>query len=754
MFSRYFGKPSVQIAFTSGGRDFDVAQVLDYVDASREYGRLARPGAEGRQAFLARLADLNRRLRRYGQALADVRAALALADEPDDGDAAPQATDLRYLEGKILLRLARFREAAALFRAVSADPACGDELHWRAQLQLGRVLARQGRDAAAIETLREVIAHPIAPHNLFQGRLDLIHAHLRSGELDEAEAVCTDARPGADADEDAAPSIWRYYHAWLLVSRRRLRDGIGELTRARDEFERLQFNNGVGIAELSLAQALFEACDFDACQEAVLRSLSAASAAGSGVTRSAGLITSGYAYFVAGQPEQALRQFLHARHIAERAEAVDWTCRAIEGRSDVQSFHGDFDDATAEIEVSLALRNRIGDRTGECWDENNLGNVLKQRGDFEGAWRHYDRAEAVARDLGDTHLVAASQANRGEALLAAGRLDEAESHLEQSVATLSGREPGVLLARTLKHHAQLCSIRDDWTRAFELFDRALEAQRGDENPIVVAEILISKALSHHDKNENERANELLEHAAETLGPVVCPPLQERVRHLRREIRQRSHAKVVLSRYLDHRVVDRLMARPERRLAINVHQEVTVLFSDIRSYSTLSENLSAQDVVRLLNEHFEGMTEVINAHGGIIDKFIGDAVMAVFGAPGSPAAHDAADAVRAAVEMIARRAELDEQRTARGEAPVRIGVGLYTGPVVMGHIGSSTHTNYTVIGDTVNVAARLEALTKEYRVPVLLGDTTHERLGGEIPCRRVDEMTVRGRQQATVLYTPE
>src|SRR6185503_10587278 len=135
------------------------------------------------------------------------------------------------------------------------------------------------------------------------------------------------------------------------------------------------------------------------------------------------------------------------------------------------------------------------------------------------------------------------------------------------------------------------------------------------------------------------------------------------------------------------------------------------FSDIRGYTTLTERLGAQEVVAFLNEHFTAMTDEIVAHGGTIDKFMGDAVMAVFGDPGKPAPDDAIRAVRAAIAMVQRREALNRERSRRGLEPIEIGVGIDSGLIVMGNIGSSRRFTFTVIGDAVNSASRLEGLTK-------------------------------------------
>src|SRR5207245_3986389 len=140
-------------------------------------------------------------------------------------------------------------------------------------------------------------------------------------------------------------------------------------------------------------------------------------------------------------------------------------------------------------------------------------------------------------------------------------------------------------------------------------------------------------------------------------------------------------------------------------------ELTIRFSDIRGFTRLSEKLPAQEVVRMLNDYFELMVDILFEHEGILDKFIGDAIMGLWGAP-VKRPDDATNAVRAAVKMQKRVAEWNEERVAQGKEPIRIGIGLHTGQVVVGNMGSSKALSYTAIGDGVNLASRLCGIAGE------------------------------------------
>ncbi len=181
------------------------------------------------------------------------------------------------------------------------------------------------------------------------------------------------------------------------------------------------------------------------------------------------------------------------------------------------------------------------------------------------------------------------------------------------------------------------------------------------------------------------------------------------------------------------------------------REVSVLFADIRGFTSISETLSPPELLQLLNAYLGRMSRVIEGEQGVIDKYIGDEVMAIFGAPLSFEDH-AVRAVAAGVGMLRELSRFNAEES--HASPLRIGIGIATGPVIAGNAGSPERLNYTVLGDTVNVASRLQGLTKEYGVPLILSGATYERVATAFPCRLLGKVAVRGRQQETALYTVE
>jgi adenylate cyclase len=180
------------------------------------------------------------------------------------------------------------------------------------------------------------------------------------------------------------------------------------------------------------------------------------------------------------------------------------------------------------------------------------------------------------------------------------------------------------------------------------------------------------------------------------------------------------------------------------------KEVVVFFSDIRGFTAFSEHRSPEQVVAMLNEYFAVMVKVINHHGGVVDKFIGDAIMAIWGAP-KGSEEDSRKALRACIEMRKGLADLNEKRIARGEPPLMIGMGLHAGTAISGTIGSDERMEYTVIGNTVNTASRIEASTKAFGADLLVTDDVIAKVGDNFILDYAGAAEVKGRSEAIKMY---
>jgi adenylate cyclase len=202
----------------------------------------------------------------------------------------------------------------------------------------------------------------------------------------------------------------------------------------------------------------------------------------------------------------------------------------------------------------------------------------------------------------------------------------------------------------------------------------------------------------------------------------------------------------LERFLASETVERVLAGDTLALA-GERRVVTVLFADLRGSTRLADTMLPADVVEHLNRYVGAMAESVFAHGGMLDKFLGDGLMAIFGVMDEPTA-GAMPAVRAALTIRQRLALLNEGRT----EPVRFGIGIHTGEVVLGAVGISRRTDFTAVGDTVNTASRLEGLCKRFGVDCILSDTTASRLNESVALRSLGPAAVRGKARPMPLLT--
>ncbi|MFC1670646.1 adenylate/guanylate cyclase domain-containing protein [Spirochaetota bacterium] len=213
-------------------------------------------------------------------------------------------------------------------------------------------------------------------------------------------------------------------------------------------------------------------------------------------------------------------------------------------------------------------------------------------------------------------------------------------------------------------------------------------------------------------------------------------------------------RTVLSKFVPKDIIDNLVERKsDVDFMTGEKREVAILFSDIRSFTTISENNSAENVVSFLNNLFNVMGKIIEKHGGIIDKFIGDAILAIFGAPKSYD-DNSLRAVKAAVEMTKALKEVNIDELELPGGGVNIGIGIHEGNAIVGNIGFSDKFDYTVIGDTVNLASRLEGLTKHYHQHIIVSDSLKDKVEKHVMLREVDNVKVKGKSESTSIYAVE
>ncbi len=215
-------------------------------------------------------------------------------------------------------------------------------------------------------------------------------------------------------------------------------------------------------------------------------------------------------------------------------------------------------------------------------------------------------------------------------------------------------------------------------------------------------------------------------------------------------RQKKQIRSAFSKYLDPNVVEQVTANPDRLCLGGERLELSVLFSDIRSFTSISEGLSPDHLVALLNDYLTVMTRIVLHNKGLLDKYIGDAVMAVFGAP-YPYPDHPVEACRTALEMHRQLEMLNHSLEKRGLPRLAIGIGINTGDMVAGNMGSQERFDYTVMGDNVNLASRLEGLTKTYGVGTIISQYTQDRVGVHFWTRTLDFVRVKGKNDAVEIF---
>jgi class 3 adenylate cyclase len=225
----------------------------------------------------------------------------------------------------------------------------------------------------------------------------------------------------------------------------------------------------------------------------------------------------------------------------------------------------------------------------------------------------------------------------------------------------------------------------------------------------------------------------LEATTEVAGKDIAGALAASMTQMAAGLRERDRVKEIFGRYIATQVSDRIL-----KGEVNLGGEarvVTILFSDIRNFTGMAEQMTPHQVVTFLNDYFSEMVEAVFEQGGVLDKFIGDGLMAVFGS----------------LRMKALLGKINAERAAVGKPPVQIGIGIHTDEVIVGNIGSTRRLEYTVVGDGVNTSSRVQALNKEFGTTILITDTTYGAVRDQFDCRAMPEHAIRGKQQVLHFY---
>ena len=219
------------------------------------------------------------------------------------------------------------------------------------------------------------------------------------------------------------------------------------------------------------------------------------------------------------------------------------------------------------------------------------------------------------------------------------------------------------------------------------------------------------------------------------------------------IAQKREQKIrsIFQKYVPGDVIDQFFAHPESML-VGDSRVLAVLFADIRGFTTIAERLRPEDVVENLNAYFSVMVDIIQGRQGIVDKYIGDSIMAFYGAPVKHE-DDALQAVESGLDMLAALKEFNDRQSRAGQPEFHIGIGINYGVVIVGNVGSEKKMDYTAMGDGVNLASRLEELTKMYDVQFIISEAVRSRVHEKVPCRLIDTVRVKGKETEVKIYHP-
>ena len=215
-------------------------------------------------------------------------------------------------------------------------------------------------------------------------------------------------------------------------------------------------------------------------------------------------------------------------------------------------------------------------------------------------------------------------------------------------------------------------------------------------------------------------------------------------------RKARSMKKAFSNYVSADLVAKIIKNPDSLKLGGEKREISILFSDIRGFTSISEQLSPEDLVQMLNEYLDPMTKIVLEEMGMLDKYVGDAIMAIYNAPLDVSKH-AEHACRTALKMVAKLVEINRSFAMRDIQAIDIGVGINTGEVVVGNMGSSMRFDYTAIGDEVNLASRLEGLNKMYGTNIIVSESTRLKAGSGLPFREIDLVAVKGKQKPVAIH---
>jgi class 3 adenylate cyclase/tetratricopeptide (TPR) repeat protein len=628
---------------------------------------------------------------------------------------APTLTELLdlALQAERLGRFAEARESLRKAIALDGGPATLD-----ARLRLGRLLIGTSQESDLAEAERELTTARSLAEQAGAQRSAAVAIHglalLARNRNDPARTQqLLDESPAAS--EAAAPNParaqWLHYHGLLRADRGDLNAAERFYFRAHQVYQECHSNPGLAWVCDSLANLL--------------------------VRR--------------GKPAYALR--FAQQSLELKRELGDRFGMAISHGTAGRALHllARYEEAAEEFRQDLEIARELGDTGGVGIMLNSLGEVALLRGDREEASRRYQ--DALTIEAGPEHSVHA-HLGLARVLLAAtpSRIDEAAAQCDSAAAILDNHPWLAGLSVVLNGlRGAIAWRRGDFQAGQERLNATIAALEAGRYPLDTVPFLYELRDLNQAQQARAEAVVAMARALDLLSECGSERGVQDVEDWLRNVDTPNLVRLALERHFPTWLIDDMLkgrlGRPPSRT-----QSIVVLFSDIRDFSALTEGLGAEQVVQLLNEWFSEVARIVRRHGGFIDKFIGDAVMALFGVP-EPRESMAADAVRAALEMRDVLDAINMRHRFLDVREIRIGIGIDQGEAVVGFIGSHLRQSYTAIGEVVNTASRLETATKEHECDILISDRVDavQRRSGVAETQFVGRLELKGIGQAVSAF---
>jgi class 3 adenylate cyclase len=608
-------------------------------------------------------------------------------------------------------RQGRFADAQDKLRA-SLSEGPHSSLTQDARLRLGRLLTVFGGDDQEAETLLTQARQHAEQAGAAQQAAAAIHllALLRRRQLRYDEAwKLLESSPAQSRAETPSPETgqWWHYRGLVVANQGDRANSERMLFRAHQIYQELHYQPGLAEVCDSLANLLLQHGKTRAALEFAQRSLKLKRALGDRYGEAISLGTLGRAYLLQARYDEAARCFAE----------------------------------------DLALARELDDRRGIGLMLNQLGQVATLQNDCHAAIGHYQQSLEA-----NPHPINAAHAHLGLAwvYLRTGQLDEAATACDRAAQQLAKVSDQGLAEALRGLNGALAWRRGEVEHGERLLEEAVAALDQQDMALDTIPYLYELRDLYQSQNHKAKTVRTMARALDLLHACGADRGVADLESWLRTVDSPSLARLALEQHFPDFLVEGILGG--FRQPPNRKQPITVLFSDIRDYTTLTEGLPAEQIVELLNDWFSEATRVIRRHGGIIDKFIGDAVMALFGVP-EPQDDAAARAVRAALELRDELFALNLRQRALGGREIRIGIGIDSGEVVVGFIGSHLRQSYTVIGDAVNVASRLESKTKELGCDLLISGETqrHQERFEVAETAFLGDIEVKGRKQPVAVF---